>query len=302
MLPGGYAVASSVWQVALQPSPAVLLPSSQVSPVSTLLLPHTAAGSDSVWQVALQPSPAALLPSSHCSAPSFLPSPHTAAPMVSVVQVFEQPSPSVVLPSSHCSAPSFLPLPHLAGLGPFWQTEGSPSQVQPGITLHALSQPSVATLLPSSHCSLPGSMVPSPHQVVLPGFSVDTQSVQQVRPDRKTAVSRAPSPASHTTTDTVWDSALESIGMSIDRRGVVPSNCVPLLVMTESPEKNGPLIEMRLPLGSSATFLPSTKIPTTSLKLCPTNSGYSSEPTTNSRCRPLTPVVTLNVVSKRAAS
>src|SRR5689334_12575967 len=91
----------SVWQLAEQPSPLCVLPSSQVSPVSTLWLPHCGPPG-SVWQVEEQPSPSSVLPSSHCSPVSTLWLPHTGPPG-SVWQVEEQPSPSSVLPSSHCS-------------------------------------------------------------------------------------------------------------------------------------------------------------------------------------------------------
>src|SRR5262245_26463245 len=50
----------SVWQVCEQPSPSVVLPSSQVSPASTTPLPHTGAQSLSVllfWPGGQQPSP-----------------------------------------------------------------------------------------------------------------------------------------------------------------------------------------------------------------------------------------------------
>ena len=68
-------------------------------------------------QVALQPSPRSLLPSSHCSLPATLPSPHLAARQPrragtaqphSTRAVGAQPSPLDVLPSSHSSLPSIM--------------------------------------------------------------------------------------------------------------------------------------------------------------------------------------------------
>src|SRR5678816_634828 len=77
---------------------------------------------DSSVQVAEQPSPDRLLPSSHASPDSTMPSPHLPvhAPAVppdghagSGTQVAEQPSKGVVLPSSQPSAPSFLLSPQV---------------------------------------------------------------------------------------------------------------------------------------------------------------------------------------------
>jgi hypothetical protein len=67
----------SVWQLALQPSLSVALPSSQVSPHSSTLFPQTAASS--VWQLALHPSHELVLPSSQVSPTPIMLSPHTAA-------------------------------------------------------------------------------------------------------------------------------------------------------------------------------------------------------------------------------
>src|SRR5581483_1038974 len=64
----------SRWHVAEQPSPLVVLPSSHVSPTSTIPFPHT-----SNWQAAEQPSPPTVLPSSHCSPLPTTPSPHVAS-------------------------------------------------------------------------------------------------------------------------------------------------------------------------------------------------------------------------------
>ena len=254
------------------------------SPVQTPS-PQTA-GFSSILHSESQPSPLSVLPSSHCSPASMTSLPHTGAGGPSITHAALQPSPSCLLPSSHCSPSSSLPSPHS---GPALNS------------LHALVQASLSTLLPSSHSSLPGSIVPSPHQEVLPGSTV-AQSLQPVRPERNRAVSKPPSPASHTTIVRVCSATSDASAMSTARRGVVPSNCVPLSVMTVVPAKNGPLIEMTLPSASSATFLPSMKTPTMSLNCCPTNSGYSSLPTTYSRCSPLRPDFALNFTSSRAAS
>src|SRR5262245_58244133 len=71
--------------------------------------------------VGLQPSPAVVLPSSHCSVPATFPSPHWVAWQApcahvqphSISQPDEQPSPPEVLPSSHCSLPVIFLSPHL---------------------------------------------------------------------------------------------------------------------------------------------------------------------------------------------
>src|SRR6478609_4496202 len=69
-------------------------------------------------QVAEQPSPAVVLPSSQASCGNFRPSPQTAVqvPLAhcgSSVQVGEQPSYGIRLPSSHCSKPSFFVSPQV---------------------------------------------------------------------------------------------------------------------------------------------------------------------------------------------
>jgi len=64
----------------------------------------------SIWQLALQPSPGTVPPSSHSSVPPIPPSPQTLHTEGSPVQVHpdstwqpgSQPSPGVVPPSSHC--------------------------------------------------------------------------------------------------------------------------------------------------------------------------------------------------------
>src|SRR4051812_25062313 len=65
----------------------------------------------STAQIALQPSDAVVLPSSQCSLPSMMPLPHVPP---SVWHVASQPSPLIVLPSSHVSVlTSTTPLPHV---------------------------------------------------------------------------------------------------------------------------------------------------------------------------------------------
>src|SRR5450432_2497518 len=78
-------------QVASQPSPLVVLPSSQSSPGSSFPLPQ----SPSFVHVAEQPSPALVFPSSHCSPGSTLPLPHAPG---SLAHADEQPSPLTELP------------------------------------------------------------------------------------------------------------------------------------------------------------------------------------------------------------
>src|SRR6187549_167819 len=114
------------------------MPLSQLSPVSTTLLPQTAfvqtLGSpmhdepDSTRHVLEQPSPLVVLPSSQPSVadgdctilPSpqsgthFLPGTRHCQPGSTVWQFALQPSPSAVLPSSHVSADDKEPLPHTA--------------------------------------------------------------------------------------------------------------------------------------------------------------------------------------------
>src|SRR5688572_16141683 len=74
---------ASIVQSAAQPSPAVVLPSSQSSPM-TRPSPHSelqgpAAQSGSAWHNAEQPSKGSVLPSSQLSAPSCTPSPQVVA-------------------------------------------------------------------------------------------------------------------------------------------------------------------------------------------------------------------------------
>src|SRR5437899_2598448 len=79
-------------------------PLSQVSPTSTTPLPH------SRWQVALQPSPAVWLPSSHCSPVSVTPSPHDAT--TQLVRHAFAPVLLLAAPLSQVSPASMTPLPH----------------------------------------------------------------------------------------------------------------------------------------------------------------------------------------------
>src|SRR5690242_1964880 len=81
------------WQYCVQPSPPIVLPSSQVSPDSMTPLPQTF-GSHAFEQ----PSPSRMLPSSHCSPAWTTPSPHRATWQATV-----QSSSFEKLPSSHAS-------------------------------------------------------------------------------------------------------------------------------------------------------------------------------------------------------
>ena len=118
---------SSIRQVLPQPSPGTVLPSSQDSPTSPMLLPQT--GWD-LKQTELVPR--------HWK------------PGVTL-QSLEQPTPFLL---SHSSVPSTIPLPHKE------HTEGVPTtalQLKPVSTKQLEVQPS---LPPLSHCS-PGSTMPS---------------------------------------------------------------------------------------------------------------------------------------------
>src|SRR3954470_3892868 len=137
----------STVQVAEQPSPEEVLPSSQPSLASTLPLPQL---TSHAWVVApvrqagsfvqafVQPVPSPnirpfgplqpagnvvlLEPQSQASVPSLTPLPQKdlvqtlGVPVheepASIAQIGEQPSPEVVLPSSHCSDAVITPLPH----------------------------------------------------------------------------------------------------------------------------------------------------------------------------------------------
>src|SRR5690349_16615410 len=96
----------SILQVAEQPSPDTLLPSSHSSPGSRTPSPQRGAR----VHVAVQPSPGVpfAAPSSHSSLHSTSPFPHR-----SMWHVGEQPSQPTVLPSSHSSPASSVPLPHV---------------------------------------------------------------------------------------------------------------------------------------------------------------------------------------------
>src|SRR5688572_317562 len=88
-----------------QPSPPTVLPSSQASPQSLMLLPQISID----VQSSEQPSQLSSLPSSQISPPAALrtPSPHDSLERQSA----EQPSPSMMLPSSHVSPGATTPLP-----------------------------------------------------------------------------------------------------------------------------------------------------------------------------------------------
>src|SRR6187431_1609649 len=156
-----------------------------------------------------QPSPSMVLPSSQSSLIS-RPSPHSdlqgaVAQFGSRRQSVEQPSNGVVLPSSQLSAPSTLPLPQVA----FVHTLGAPSHFLPSSTRQRSEQPSPATTLPSSHGSL-AATIPSPQRAIsrqgLPGLaqlkppSTSRQAELQPSPDlvlpssQASSRVRAPSP------------------------------------------------------------------------------------------------------------
>ena len=120
----------------------------------------------SIVQVMAQPSPEVVLSSSQPSPPRSSPSPQIGVHSwlttgheypCSIVQVEVQPSPEVVLPSSHGSTPTNMPSPQIGA-----HELGSPLQVQPGSISHVALHPSPATLPPSSQAS-PGSRSASPH-------------------------------------------------------------------------------------------------------------------------------------------
>src|SRR3954462_15268732 len=104
-------------QVLEQPSLLLMLPSSQASWASLILLPHFSQAWPGVAQLYGAPS---------------------------ALQLLEQPSPLVLLPSSHCSPESSSPLPKRV------QTPAL-VHVQPvSICLQSLRQPSPLAALPSS--------------------------------------------------------------------------------------------------------------------------------------------------------
>src|SRR2546422_962689 len=114
-------------------------------------------------QVALQPSPELVLPSSHASPGNFTPSPQTAVhvPPVhfgSTSHCGEQPSFGVMLPSSQSSSPATTPSPHPAA------THAAPTtgHFHPGSRTHYGLHPSFGAALPSSHVS-PFSTTEFPH-------------------------------------------------------------------------------------------------------------------------------------------
>src|SRR5882724_10841130 len=72
---------SSILQVEEQPSPSLVLPSSQSSSLNLMPSPHGDVHAPesqfgSSWQSGVQPSPRSWFPSSQRSLPSFFPSPH----------------------------------------------------------------------------------------------------------------------------------------------------------------------------------------------------------------------------------
>src|SRR4029079_16203821 len=155
----------SILQLAEQPSPSTLLPSSQSSwttmPSPQRDMHEPLLQSGSFWQSAEQPSNGSALPSSHPSAPSTFLSPQVVwlhwlgLPLhfqpSSSLQVSHQPSPAVTLPSSHSSGSTATPSPQRA-----MRWHGCPDGVQenPGSTVRQLAaQPSSAVVLWSSHAS-----------------------------------------------------------------------------------------------------------------------------------------------------
>src|SRR4030095_8257700 len=119
-------------------SPAVVFPSSQVSPAVMMLFPQAV-----VVQLMSQPSPFMELPSSHSSDAWVSPSPQD-----SKRQEALQPSSSLALPSSHCSTPALLMIP-------------SPQVSNRQFSL----QPSPPMVFPSSQSS-PRSGVPLPQALI----------------------------------------------------------------------------------------------------------------------------------------
>jgi hypothetical protein len=170
-------------QVAPQPSPPSVLPSSHSSPFSSRPLPHPSARHlpvvyeqaqpSSRRQLSWQPSPGTRFPSSHRSSPSRTPSPQcclqTDRPSTGKQDQPNstrhplQPSPDTLLPSSHTSEASIAPSPHSMSTrrlqGP------SAGHHQPLSTWHQ-EQPSPETWLPSSHSSLRSA----PRQVSQPSM------------------------------------------------------------------------------------------------------------------------------------
>src|SRR5262245_28405177 len=166
---------TSSWQVAEQPSPDVVPPSSHCSLHSTMRSPHWFAGLEQ--SLAQEPAHWSRLPSSQTSPSSgcTTPSPQRGGAMLAHcgVQVRDPPG-----PSSHCSLHSGVPLPHASVL--HCADRPSPSQdrslpaspssshslmpsPQSGLgRLQSAAQfPTQASLLPSSQAS-PHSLMPSP--------------------------------------------------------------------------------------------------------------------------------------------
>jgi hypothetical protein len=218
----------SSWQVAEQPSPAVVLPSSQASLAAGTGLrrpsPQTL-----VVQLVLQVA-VGRVAASHCSSVGAGPLVRTKpSPQIASWQVGPtQPSLFRVLPSSHTSPVLITPLPHAAPehtLKPF----AGPVQVNPVSSWHVGEQPSPAVMLPSSQASFAAGFVlrlPSPQTFVeqstlqvavgsdpagagshaSPGFSVplphaapeqelgEPSTVVQVKPASTTQLLSQPSP------------------------------------------------------------------------------------------------------------
>lgn len=191
-----------------QPSPELLLPSSQVSPLSSTASPHVSIPAKQVsgptggftllvWivhtkatsgvQSGPHPSPATRLPSSHASAPSRIPFPQSEQMDGQVpVQTHagsgahrdEHPSPLTLFPSSQTSkVESTLPFPQ-TGHGVVValhckQTLGLLRlHENPASKVHVAEQPSPPTWLPSSHVSTP-SRVPEPHAEEAPEGQIE---------------------------------------------------------------------------------------------------------------------------------
>ena len=144
----------------VQPSPLVLLPSSQPSPGSSTLLPHTFEGSHTLGEE---------VESHRLDAQSVFVE-HSAP--FSSKHVIVQPSPGVTFPSSQASFGSRRPFPHtsndsqtddacVASHLPDAQS-ASNAHDDPSSTRHEELQPSLSTLLPSSQAS-PDSSTPFPH-------------------------------------------------------------------------------------------------------------------------------------------
>ena len=129
-----------------------------------------------------QPSPLVLLPSSQVSAPlrtlspqigtHGLPATGQRQPVSTTKQLLEQPSPEPVLLSSQASVGASTPSPQTAVR---WQAMPTFGQIHPFSSWHSCVQPSPPTLLWSSHFS-PGSRTPFPQVAVVVPESVEPAS------------------------------------------------------------------------------------------------------------------------------